>query len=62
MNAATPDNLVKNEIQVSNLRPHLSKLVVKEILRTEITPVPPEVRLDHWRHKMEKVKPTTKPS
>lgn len=55
MNTASPDTVMNNDHSPSLLS-SVNDLVVKEILSTEITPTPPEVRLDHWHFKMRHVK------
>lgn len=56
MNTASPDKGMNNEHHPLSLLSPVNDLVVKEILSTEITPTPPEVRLDYWRFKMRHVK------
>lgn len=52
MNTASADKGVNSDHHPLSLLSPVNDLVVKEILSTEITPTPPEVRLDHWRFKM----------
>lgn len=46
---------INSESKLYNYSSVVSEFVVKEILNTEITPTSPEMRLDHWRHKMRSV-------
>lgn len=52
MNSSDSGKLIQKANCLYNPSSILNKLVVKEILGTQITPTPPEVRLDHWRNKM----------
>lgn len=56
MNTASSDSLMNHDHHTHSLLSPVNDLVVKEILSTEITPTPPEVRLDYWRFKMGNVK------
>lgn len=56
MNTASTDDGVNNNHHSQRPLSPVNDLVVKEILSTEITPTPPEVRLDYWRFKMRHAK------
>ncbi|HEY3300675.1 MAG TPA: hypothetical protein VGJ90_07870 [Methylophilaceae bacterium] len=59
MNSSNSNQIINNK---NNSYGHLSPVndwLVKEILSTEITPTPPDVRLDYWRNKMQNMKEKT---
>lgn len=51
MKIANPLSSIKTSKQDKTQLTAMNALVLKEILRTEITPTPADVRLEHWRFK-----------